>query len=270
MGLRFIALATEGTLMGSGLDRLVDGDEVVAGRDREVDLLLPDISVSRRHFAVKVEGDGWTIEDLSSRQGTAVNGMRLAPGLAVPLRVGDEITAGAYKVIFKGPKEAADSQGQRGILGILSRQAGCCRDGEQLPCLRVLNGPAAGSCYVVGSGEEVRLGRSDECEVILDDAMVSRLHGLVRYRHGRLSYLDIGSSNGSLVDGKNASGPVEIRDGTEIGLGRIRVVCEDRERGRRKWLVALSAAGIGWTPSLILPLAGLLLGLGGLLVALAL
>jgi pSer/pThr/pTyr-binding forkhead associated (FHA) protein len=270
MRLRFIALATEGTLMGSGLDRLVDGDELIAGRERGVELLLPDISVSRRHFAVRAESEGWTIEDLSSRQGTAVNGMRLAPGLAVPLRVGDEIRAGAYKVVFMGVEQAVDNQGSRGILGVLSGLTDGDRDDQQLPCLRVQNGPLAGSCYLVRTGEELRLGRSDECELILDDAMVSRMHGLVSYRHGQLSYLDIGSSNGSLVDGKKAFGPVEIRDGTIIKLGRIRVACEDRERGRRKWLAALSAAGLGRAPSIVLPLAGLLLGLGGLLVILAL
>lgn len=266
MKLRFIALATEGTLIGSGLDRLVDGEQVVAGRERGVELLLPDISVSKRHFAVKCEGDGWTIEDLDSRRGTAVNDMRLSPHTAVPLRVGDEITAGIYKVIFKGPEQVD----QNGIAGLLARQVESDCDQRPAPCLRVLNGPAAGACYVVRSGEDVRLGRGEQCEVILDDARVSRLHGVVRLRHGRLSYLDLGSSNGSLVNGHRVRRPVEIDDGAELRLGRIRLVCEERERDRDNWLAMLFAARAGGPPSFVLPLAGLLLGLGGLLLAMAL
>jgi pSer/pThr/pTyr-binding forkhead associated (FHA) protein len=56
-------------------------------------------AISRRHFAIQhlpivVAGDEFYIEDLHSKNGTMVNGERLAPGVRRPLTPGDEISVG--------------------------------------------------------------------------------------------------------------------------------------------------------------------------------
>jgi hypothetical protein len=62
---------------GSGRDHAV-GTECVVGRAPDVDFVLDDHLVSRRHARVFREGDGYVVEDLSSRNGTFVNGKKVA------------------------------------------------------------------------------------------------------------------------------------------------------------------------------------------------
>jgi 3',5'-cyclic-nucleotide phosphodiesterase len=51
-------------------------------------------AISRRHFAIGGSGDEFYIEDLNSKNGTMVNGERLAPGVRRTLNPGDEISVG--------------------------------------------------------------------------------------------------------------------------------------------------------------------------------
>lgn len=53
-----------------------------------------DAGVSRRHAIVTRRESSFLIEDLGSANGTFVNGRRLAPQAAVPLRSGDELKCG--------------------------------------------------------------------------------------------------------------------------------------------------------------------------------
>ncbi|MBW1811579.1 MAG: FHA domain-containing protein, partial [Deltaproteobacteria bacterium] len=93
MGLRFIAVATATTVVGPGLDKTIEAIPLLAGREDNVDLVLEDISVSRRHFTVSESEEGWEIEDLQSSQGTRLNGLLLEPNKPVPLKEGDQIEA---------------------------------------------------------------------------------------------------------------------------------------------------------------------------------
>jgi len=62
---------------------LIDGAYIV-GRDDEADVILDDASVSRRHARITVDGSGARVEDLGSKNGTFVHGVRLtAPQVLV-------------------------------------------------------------------------------------------------------------------------------------------------------------------------------------------
>jgi pSer/pThr/pTyr-binding forkhead associated (FHA) protein len=50
--------------------------------------------------------------------------------------------------------------------------------------------------------EDVTLGRDDECEVILDEGPVSRLHAKVAYHDYQPEVHDLGSTNGTYLNGK--------------------------------------------------------------------
>jgi pSer/pThr/pTyr-binding forkhead associated (FHA) protein len=53
------------------------GDQPVAvGRDESADLLIPDDTLSRRHFLIWREGETFLIKDLGSQNGTWVDGER--------------------------------------------------------------------------------------------------------------------------------------------------------------------------------------------------
>jgi hypothetical protein len=53
-----------------GTELPVQGERFVIGRGRDCDLVIDSSKVSREHAAIVRDGDGWTIEDLSSANGT--------------------------------------------------------------------------------------------------------------------------------------------------------------------------------------------------------
>ena len=78
--------------------RLLGRREVVIGRAPECDLPVDSARVSRRHAAVRREGDRFCVRDLGSTNGTLVNG-RLISG-ELPLNPGDRIQIGEMTVTF--------------------------------------------------------------------------------------------------------------------------------------------------------------------------
>jgi DNA-binding winged helix-turn-helix (wHTH) protein len=90
--------------------RLQDGAWVL-GRDPEADVFIDMSNVSRRHARVLVDGEKATIEDLGSKNGTFVRGVRIAS--PTPLSGGDEIHLGAVRLLFRagtGPSSTMTQQ----------------------------------------------------------------------------------------------------------------------------------------------------------------
>ncbi|MFO7572003.1 MAG: DUF3662 and FHA domain-containing protein [Gaiellaceae bacterium] len=75
------------------------------------------------------------------------------------------------------------------------------------------------------SKPEVTLGRSREADLRVADANVSRKHATVRREGSAFWILDLGSTNGTLVNGKRISRQ-QLEDGDRITLGAIEVVFE--------------------------------------------
>ena len=75
--------------------RLNEGDTVI-GRGGSSNIILPEPQISTRHAQITIEGDQWHIADLSSTNGTIVNGERIRR--KVPLSLGDRIRFGPYEV----------------------------------------------------------------------------------------------------------------------------------------------------------------------------
>jgi hypothetical protein len=75
-----------------------------------------------------------------------------------------------------------------------------------------------GKRMVVGPAGAV-LGRSRQCDVVLDDANVSRRHAEIRPRGGAWVLTDLGSTNGSCLNGRRIDRPEMIEPGDEIEVG---------------------------------------------------
>jgi pSer/pThr/pTyr-binding forkhead associated (FHA) protein len=72
----------------------------------------------------------------------------------------------------------------------------------------------------------VTLGRSSRCDVVLDDANVSRQHAELRPRGGSWVLTDLGSTNGSSVNGRRIDAPTVVKPGDEIELGSLAMTFE--------------------------------------------
>ncbi|MPY10646.1 FhaA domain-containing protein [Arthrobacter bussei] len=81
------------------------------------------------------------------------------------------------------------------------------------------------------------LGRSSEADILVDDTGVSRRHLEIRSQGGRTYAVDLGSTNGSYVNGQRVNGQAELTDGSMITMGRsrltFRLVQAQSEGGQR-------------------------------------
>jgi hypothetical protein len=71
---------------------------LVIGRGADTDLRLTDTGVSRRHAELRIDDDAVTLVDLSSTNGTSVNGQRVDQAV---LHDGDRIAIGASVLLFR-------------------------------------------------------------------------------------------------------------------------------------------------------------------------
>jgi predicted component of type VI protein secretion system len=72
------------------------------------------------------------------------------------------------------------------------------------------------------------VGRSRECEVVLDDSGVSRKHAEIRPSAEGWAIVDLNSTNGVRVNDRRIDGARELRSGDRIELGSTRIVFEQR------------------------------------------
>ena len=123
-------------------------------------------------------------------------------------------------------EERAPSQGERGHTMVYSVSD---RISEQLQRPDPRRGSArlriGGRTEIIGSGGAV-LGRSRDCDVVLDDANVSRRHAEIRPSGASWIIVDLGSTNGVKVNGRRIDGPQSLRPGDTVELGTSRIVFE--------------------------------------------
>lgn len=72
------------------------------------------------------------------------------------------------------------------------------------------------------------IGRSRECDVVLDDSSISRRHAEIRPSPGGWTIADLGSTNGLRVRGRRVEGIEQLRPGDRIELGSTVIVFELR------------------------------------------
>jgi hypothetical protein len=85
----------------------------------------------------------------------------------------------------------------------------------------------AGRRLVVPAGGAV-LGRSRECDVVLDDSGISRRHAQIRPGGGGWSIEDIGSTNGLRLNGRRVQGRAQLQPGDRVEMGSTEIVFELR------------------------------------------
>jgi pSer/pThr/pTyr-binding forkhead associated (FHA) protein len=78
--------------------------------------------------------------------------------------------------------------------------------------------------YLVRPGT-IRVGRSLDNDIVLADDKVSRHHGQIGVRLGMLVYTDLGSTNGSLLNGSTVT-EIALGPGDVLQLGSSTVTIE--------------------------------------------
>lgn len=88
--------------------------------------------------------------------------------------------------------------------------------------LTVETGPQAGLTYVLGAGETL-VGRGSDCDIFFGDVTVSRHHAMLNADKRGLRIEDLGSTNGTYVNGDRADA-ADLKDGDELIIGKFHLI----------------------------------------------
>jgi predicted component of type VI protein secretion system len=72
-------------------------------------------------------------------------------------------------------------------------------------------------------GSEITVGRSPDCVIVIADPSVSRRHARVRRVEDGFVLEDLGSANGTSVNGKPVEAPVRLKNEDELTLGAVSI-----------------------------------------------
>ena len=111
--------------------------------------------------------------------------------------------------------------------------------------LRITEGPLAGKSFGIGEDDIVTLGRDAEKSYIaIPDKLISRIHCVIRHDGVRFSVMDIGSVNGTYVNGRRVQTHV-LKPNDVITLGQSRLVFQKATRSRDVLLLAKVVLDMG-------------------------
>ncbi len=90
--------------------------------------------------------------------------------------------------------------------------------------LRITSGPSAGRTVLVQG--ELTLGR-EHADLVIDDPEVSRRHAVLRAVEGGLEVQDLGSANGTFVNGRQVNGSLRLTADARIRVGMTELALEE-------------------------------------------
>ncbi|KRB76891.1 hypothetical protein ASE01_08970 [Nocardioides sp. Root190] len=243
----------------SGTTRTFEGPRVVVGRELDCDVPVADARASRHHAFLQVEDGMWVVVDASSNgtfvAGQRITRLPLT-GAPVSLHLGGPTGEAVVVTVLAAqgpgggvpaapPRPQAAPHSSRPVPAPQPPQPQAPLGGEfwknlpppQLPA----SGAPADAWRPVGvlppgqlphghsvvlpqqvqSGRSLGIGRDHDNDIVLDDALVSRRHArLDPPTATSLAVLhDLGSFNGTFVNGHRVQGAVQLPVGSEIIFG---------------------------------------------------
>ncbi len=180
----------------------------VIGRDEDCDFVLDNLSVSRRHASITVEGDQATITDLGSSCGTAVNGTYIEQ--RQQLRPRDRIVVGGTTLQFDVLYSAAPAQ--KPIADAKSVLRGGVTDAVLFRGRNVRSIPL--------KTDRITIGRNDDRDIVIFGPLVSLRHAVLERQNNAWFLNDVQTATGTYVNGQ----PVireELVSGDRVQIGSV-------------------------------------------------
>ena len=185
------------------------------GRDPSADIAFDanrELLVSFNHAKIVVVAGAVTLYDLESTNGTFLDGEQIARR---DLRGGEVVELGRggpkFRVLLQTKQVVARTHQGRGAGGSATVF------GAAAPLSNLSLGDAA----LLGEfplKPQLTIGRSDDCDIVLDSMYVSNRHARIEQQGGLVQLLDAGSANGVFVAGEKISQTTLIL-GAEFSVG---------------------------------------------------
>jgi len=193
-------------ILPAGSERYFDGSRpVTIGRDSAADVVVLDAATSRQHAVLRRETAGWVFEDRDSSNGSFLDGQRVARlpvDRPMILALGAEDGVCRIRLVPPAPRGKTD---------------------PHTPTVPVFAGGGSAPGLFTGTyrtSSRVRIGRALDNDIVVDDLLASRHHAELRSAHdGSFELIDLGSHNGTYVDGRRVTGRVKLKDGALVAVG---------------------------------------------------
>jgi pSer/pThr/pTyr-binding forkhead associated (FHA) protein len=231
-----------------GREYTISGTSLVFGRDASSDVVVSGSEVSRRHAEIQSTADGYVLNDLSVN-GSYVNGERV--GRQHLLARADVIRIGHDEFRFYADVAAPPPpRGRRSVPPVTAPQPPTGAGARLSDTLLGMPQPVPSATVtptqpqvaplaslLVRSGTMkgrrlpvkvpvVNIGRADFNDVVIGDPSVSTSHAKLQRRDDVWVLSDLGSTNGTFVEGERISGEVALGPGSTIKFGEVAVLFE--------------------------------------------
>jgi type III secretion system YscD/HrpQ family protein len=237
-------IAEEGPLKGLTLT-LDEGNEWIIGRDiDQCDLLIEDLTVSRRHVLCHRTEEGYFIENLSETHPIILNRKPLQGSYL--LHEDDLLQIGAS--VFRFHENVFQEEGTLGDFksdeettikhDTIYEEGESDKEPVHLDLslssrflVKVIAGPNTGAEFALDVGTSYVLGTdSTTCDIVFHDLSVSREHGRITVSsEGELTIEDLDSRNGIIVERERIIASKRLLPNTVVTIGTTSFLVLDRE-----------------------------------------
>jgi pSer/pThr/pTyr-binding forkhead associated (FHA) protein len=237
-----------------GREYTIEDGTLVFGRDASADVVVSGSEVSRRHAEIKTTAEGYVLMDLSVN-GTYVNGQRI--GRSHLLARADVIRIGHDEFRFYAesasapaplPPRPAPAEPVRPPTGagarlsdtLMGLPAEALKESDTPTPVQPTPAVAPIASLLVRTGSlrgrrmpirvpVVNVGRADFNDIVLAEPSVSTTHAKLQRREGLWVITDLGSTNGTFVEGEPVVGEIDLAPGTTIRFGDVAVLFEPHD-----------------------------------------
>ena len=188
--------------------------------NEKTDIILPHESVSRSHAILKISEGKFSIYDNNSSNGTYVNNIKLQPNIPRVLGVNDSITFShsndvqAFVTKSKTVKKDSQNIQEKSIATLLSQK------------------------------NSISIGRDENADVYLSNNSVSRKHAIVEKVGNNVKITDLGSQNGTYINGVKLSGSVTLQPTDVILIGTTKLTYYEKATDIRSGDIAIKLINV--------------------------
>jgi len=238
-------MGISGALEGGGRRYELLGSQISLGRDPEAEVSIEDPAVSYTHAQITLHGGALYLRDLGSRNGTWVNAQLVTT--PHPLRDGDVVHLGETDLTFRSVggrvAEAPPAMTPEPVVPepVVTPQPPPVTAPQPLPVavpgtpaapkafrLRMESGPLAEQTFPLVAAEVV-IGRDPDANISISEGTVSWRHAKLEPRGTGWSVTDLGSTNGTAVNGRvlEANREQPLEPGAEVRFGEVTMRFEE-------------------------------------------
>jgi membrane fusion protein (multidrug efflux system) len=213
------------------------------GRSDDNDVVLTSKTCSRHHAEIIREGATYKIVDRGSANALLLGAETLTE---LVLSDGLSVGVGVYTLTFSLPEQAADATL---LMPRVERTAAApsTKEASQAVLYLTYRRRNQEQSLKIVSGAEYIIGRAPDADVVIDDKRSSAQHAQVFSKGSDFFVRDMGSSNGTLVDGKRTREAALVH-GTEIVVGGTVITAVKERKELRDEAAIIEGTYLGAAP----------------------